>query len=379
MPPVLNIPRFAHLRKLSLQSRDLAVFLQQPAFLAHLESLDVSMALIHLLECDVLDALSPIHQHPNISISIHLHRFNILAPASVFNTMERCIDFALAMGTRWDGVFGRVRNLTLGDAGCNNLSASREFSRWLGLFPAAETVSWDDYSTVAGPSLRTRQIAQKVDRHVLNGAVSAVLVAPTSASGTASNFLSLPDDIILAFFEYLSDELFDLSLVSRRLNFLALPVCLSREDIVDRLTGQYTVLIGPYPRARDALAALNVALFLPSVKSLHCHISRALHIYPLLNHLRRLISFMERLPSVGEVSLQFGTTDSTPPLTHYDPLQYQWCALFEQLLNIIVAKSCVSLSVNGSPYLFPSHMTWKARILDEHKKKINSTLTPSLD
>ncbi|KAJ7154366.1 hypothetical protein C8R43DRAFT_1000976 [Mycena crocata] len=365
-----DVPRFAHLRKLSLQWRDLAVFSQQPAFLSQLESLDVSIALIHLLECELLDTLSPTCQHPHINLSIHLHLFEGLAPASLINAFERCIDFALAMGPRWSDVFSHVRYLTLGDAG-GDFGASCEFARWLRLFPA-ETITWDDGSPVAIPSLLSRHLVREALRHQSRSAAVVEFIPPSTT--TAATFLGLPDDILLALFEYLSDELFDLSLLSRRLNFLALPVYLDRAGVVDRSTGKCTVLVGAYPQPRDALAALSIALFVFDVKSLYCDISRAPHVYPSLDQLRRLISFVERLTSVEEASLCFGASDSTPRPAPYDPLQYQWCMLFEQLLNTVVAKSRTSLSVTGSPYLFPSDMAWKQRILDSHNK--NVVLTP---
>ncbi|KAJ7136588.1 hypothetical protein C8R44DRAFT_868723 [Mycena epipterygia] len=386
-PTVRDIPQFPHLTKLSLHTDYLAIFLRRPDALPRAESLDIAMSIRDLIVPSILPDLSLIHRHSTLDITLHVDGFSFLY--SPTDAMDCCIDFALAMGAKWGQVFGRVQALVLRNLCCSVVD-SPEFSRWLTLFPMLKTVSWtDDYCDMGPMHIFTREIARKVtaafipEDIVAAGQSSQIwsgnTLIPTSAK---TRFLDFPDDILLTLFEYLlSTELFDLSLVSRRLNVLALPVYLDREGIFDRSTGKYTVMLWDRPEARDSLAALTITLFPPHPTSFSCcYIRRPLHaypVYPAINHLRRLISFVQRLSSIDEVSLHFGVSSTILRRSEeYDPLQHRWCSLFEELLNVIVAKSCTSLSVQGSPYLFPAAEPWKERILEEHQKTV--TLSPPL-
>ncbi|KAJ7136598.1 hypothetical protein C8R44DRAFT_360123 [Mycena epipterygia] len=383
-PTVRDIPQFPHLTKLSLHTDYLAIFLRRPDALPRAESLDIAMSIRYLMVPSILPDLSPIHRYSSPDITLHVDGFSFLY--STTDAMDCCIDFALAMGAKWGQVFGSVKALVLHNLCCSVVD-SPEFSRWLTLFPMLKTVSWtDDYNYCdMGPMhIFTREIARKVTAFIPED------VATSQSSQIwfddnlipKTRFLDFPDDILLTLFEYLlSTELFDLSLVSRRLNVLALPIYLDRKGIFDRSTGKYTVTLWDRPEARDSLAALTITLFLPHPTSLsYCYVRRPLHaypVYPAINHLRRLISFVQRLSSINEVSLHFGVPSTILGRSEeYDPLQYRWCSLFEELLNVIVAKSCTSLNVQGSPYLFPAAEPWKERILEEHQKTIK--LSPPL-
>ncbi|KAJ7136628.1 hypothetical protein C8R44DRAFT_976158 [Mycena epipterygia] len=375
-PAVRDIPQFPHLIMLSLHADYLTIFLRRSESLSRVRFLDLGIHIRDLMEPPVLPDLVAIHRYPFLDITLHVQGFGSLYSTTVM--MDRCIDFALAMGTQWGRVFGCVKTLMLNNVGCSVVH-SPEFSRWLALFPALKIVRWtDNYCHLGATHVFTREIRRKrIGINTVAGGpfpqVRVELVGDTLIPMPAdSGFLSFPDDILLTIFEYLpSTELFDLSLVSRRLNFLALPVYLDRERILSRSTGNYTLMLSDRPKARDSLAALTIMLFLPRPTSLSCYIWRPPHvIFPSIDHLRRLISFVLRLPSVDEVSLHFGvpSVSHTSCFEEYDPLQYRWCSLFEELLNIIIAKSCTSLSVQGSPYLFPAAELWKERNLEGHQK-----------
>ncbi|KAJ7443863.1 hypothetical protein FB451DRAFT_1568578 [Mycena latifolia] len=351
--PVRDVPLFSDLTTLSVRSHYLPILLRHPDSLPRVESLDIMIAMSVLMSPDIFDDLAPIHRYPFFDISFRIDGFIFFYPPGLVRAMERCIDFALAMGKiKWGIVMVHVKKVVLDDTGCS-VGAYPAFSRWLALFPALETVIWDGDSSEWAPSIPIQDDAV-ADVAGTDDSTSNVVSIPESWVTTVPNFLSLPDELLLAVFEHLSMELFDISLVSRRLHFLAIPVYLAQEKIFNLSTGHYSVTLAPYPSGRDALSVLNIALILPRPKSVHCSIHRAHHVYPSINQLRRLLSFVERLPFVDEVSLYLHAfpPDAGPAL-HFEGLQDRWSLLLGQLLNTIGAKSCTSLTVQGSLYLFP--------------------------
>jgi len=70
------------------------------------------------------------------------------------------------------------------------------------------------------------------------------------------------------------------------------------------------------------------------------------------------------------VILYFAISKNSQPGEHHAFLQYRWCSLFEELLNVIVSKPCIRLVVRGSPYLFPEATRWNHRLLSEHSKRV---------
>ncbi|KAJ7193543.1 hypothetical protein GGX14DRAFT_701115 [Mycena pura] len=365
-----DIPRFPHLTVLSVGSEYLAIFLKRPDFLSTIERLNISIPMGDLMSPSLLNDLAPIRRFPALYISVKLDRINLGGGNS---DMERCIEFALGMEQKWEDVFGRVQDLalmrpgTLYDTGA--LHEEPLFSRWLAHFPALKRVTWDNCSSDEFPFVLVRRgIYESSERPVPEA--SAANSSESQSSRPGINLLDLPDELLIAIFQLLSEELFDLGLVSRRLNFLALPLFLAKRRIWNFSTRCCTIYLPSNPKARDPIAALTVALSLPHVKELRINVFRLTYIYPSLNHLRRLVSVIRRMTVFESVSLYFAISKNRQPGEHHAFLQYRWCSLFEELLNVIVSKPCTRLSVRGSPYLFPEATRWNHRLLSEHSKRV---------
>lgn len=119
-----------------------------------------------------------------------------------------------------------------------------------------------------------------------------------------STLLLLPDSVLLAIFHHLSKELYVLSLLSRRLHHLALPLFLSQLDVPDP-SGSPRLYLCSVVRQLDALSALRIALFLPSIVHLTCHFPpedlSTEDLSASFRSLTRIRSLAEKLSSIGEV------------------------------------------------------------------------------
>ncbi|KAF7318812.1 hypothetical protein HMN09_00216500 [Mycena chlorophos] len=356
--------RLDALTELRVSWSQLAVFLKQPDFLAHLERLYITAPMRVLCGPSILDDLAPLARYPApAQMQIKLTQFNLMT--GVIWGMEKCIDIALGLPDKWRGVFGRVTELVLVQTYQPQLHNIPVFRRWLALFPAVRRVEWDECS-----SDEFQEVFSK--GALYPGADEPLTTEP-------SPFMNIPDDIIISILEFLPDDLFDMALVCRRLNYLASHALLTAPRLWNRSTASCTIKLDVYPAARDMLAALQVALVLPEIKELRVHIPRTGHIYPTINHLRRLVRILRRLDSLESVSLHFGVAFKPQLEQHHVTLQYRWTELFQSLLNIIVKKeTCTALHVHGSPYLFPDEIRWNQLHTNNVWKRVRLVLPPPL-
>ncbi|KAJ7092918.1 hypothetical protein B0H15DRAFT_832950 [Mycena belliarum] len=169
----------------------------------------------------------------------------------------------------------------------------------------------------------------------------------------ASGFLDLPTEILSAIFEnpaLPAHTLHSLSLVCRRLHLVALPSYIARH--VDAESNLTTTL---QSNGRDLLATLQSALFVPQVTRITCVFPHpcCTSIVPLLPHLRRLQTFITRLPAVEHVTLVLDASNSADMCLSVgdDKGLEAWAAHLEALLNCIVRKHCKSLAlVHGGQF-----------------------------
>jgi hypothetical protein len=140
--------------------------------------------------------------------------------------------------------------------------------------------------------------------------------------------------------ENLADaDVFSLSLLSRRLHYLALPVYLIRCNVPDpfsiSLPGGMVFL-----RAHNfnALPALQTALFIPSISSMTCTFRHRDYI----TDIRRLASWISRVSHVTEARFNLPFNSDKDILTDGVTL---WA--IEHLLAALVEKSCLKLSFKG--------------------------------
>ncbi|KAF7316523.1 hypothetical protein MIND_00171600 [Mycena indigotica] len=351
VPPLpRDVPRLALLNELSVGSGYLVAFLQRPNFLARIARLHITIPMGDLLLPSLLNDLAPIKRSPPAQMSLSLDKFNLLA--SAIWAMENCIDVSLGLGNKWKDVFSRVKDLTLVRTHYPALHESPVFRRWLALFPAAKKVTWDEYSSDDYPVVFSKQrIYASEDVHETK-----------ESKSNNTQFMDFPDDILISILELLTDELFDVALVCRRLNYLTIPIFLMASNIWNRTTHCCVIKLNSYPIARDHLAALSIALVLPHIEEVWVDIPRSGYIYPSLNHVQRLIPVLKRIDMVKKVSLRFGVAPKMHLEEHHIHLQYRWCSLFQELLNVVVNKeTCTTLHIRGSPYLFPDEIRWNQR------------------
>ncbi|KAJ6459666.1 hypothetical protein C8R45DRAFT_1030670 [Mycena sanguinolenta] len=164
-----------------------------------------------------------------------------------------------------------------------------------------------------------------------------------------AGLLDLPPEILLSVLEYpaVSDTtVYFLALVCRQLHFVALPVYFSRHGLTP---SSKSIVITMREGRRDVLAALKSALFIPDTEDIECifpHPS-CTSIFSLLIHLKRLESYVSQLPSVKRVTLRLDVRGSACLSVGDDRSLRAWTAGLESLLNCIVEKKCVSLSMMG--------------------------------
>ncbi|KAJ7836135.1 hypothetical protein B0H14DRAFT_3460880 [Mycena olivaceomarginata] len=117
-------------------------------------------------------------------------------------------------------------------------------------------------------------------------------------------FVDLPTELLLMIFDFLHDELFCLSLLCRGLHFLALPIFLERNSIVNPCE---TTLVdfGMMRSPSDTvLRALTVALFVPSIKQLTC-VFPSTYTFRRVDNIWRVTRLMRRMTTVENLSLEF--------------------------------------------------------------------------
>ncbi|KAJ7107166.1 hypothetical protein C8R43DRAFT_937331 [Mycena crocata] len=162
-----------------------------------------------------------------------------------------------------------------------------------------------------------------------------------------AGILDLPTEILIGVFETPSiptDAIYFVSLLCRRLHFIALPIYLRRQGMDFNLK---SVVITMRSDRKDVLSALQTALFTLQTKQITCifpHPS-CTTIFPILPHLQRLRKFISRLESIKTVTLQMDAPESVCLAVGDDSALQAWSMHLADLLNCIVQKRCSSLSM----------------------------------
>ncbi|KAF8128048.1 hypothetical protein K438DRAFT_1948900 [Mycena galopus ATCC 62051] len=162
-----------------------------------------------------------------------------------------------------------------------------------------------------------------------------------------AGLLDLPTELLIDILEnptFPTETLYALSLLCRRLHFIALPIFLSRHGFAP---DSIAVTIQIREDGRDLLAALQSSLLPTQPQSLTCvfpHPS-CTSIFPLLPHIERLEKYISCLPSVQHVTLELDTWGSVCLAVGDDRALRAWAIDMESLLNCIVEKQCASLAI----------------------------------
>ncbi|TFK72293.1 hypothetical protein BDN72DRAFT_957452 [Pluteus cervinus] len=178
--------------------------------------------------------------------------------------------------------------------------------------------------------------------------------SPPSTS-TYASFLDLPNEILFLIFSQpgFTTELHHLAKCSRRLNRIALRIFFAIHGISD--PSAYTRLVFLKPSVSrgyrfDVMSALQINVSLTSIEKLSCAFPPAPYppYYP-VKELRRFTQLIERLERVGEVILVLDGRDRYKGIAGDDTLLRQWSEVFGRLLNLLIEKSCTSLTMqNGN-------------------------------
>ncbi|KAJ7284613.1 hypothetical protein C8J57DRAFT_1289097 [Mycena rebaudengoi] len=169
-----------------------------------------------------------------------------------------------------------------------------------------------------------------------------------------------PNEIILEILRYLDKSdpgIFALSTSCKRLHYLALPIYLAGHGIPNSTSLASEDLI-IHADELDILAALETALFIPSLQHISCSFAlssarygySALDMDVFIRHIRRLANFLLTRENVGEVTLIFkdlniwAVDESTGVLE-------TWSAAISRLLDVILEKQCKTLTVDGGMFI----------------------------
>ncbi|KAJ7264771.1 hypothetical protein C8J57DRAFT_1623727 [Mycena rebaudengoi] len=297
--------RLSNLTSLSVRPEHLHILLQVHN-LPSLTALCVRLELLELVAQATLRAMGKISRlvETNHKVSPTLE---IRADTSAADLMCRELDVALAQEALWDLAFASIGYMRLPDYADNSLNVP---SRWLTLFTGLRTFSWvgrgldSPKRSVGFLTAELRRTSPKIHTIIVRDVAiepSPTAIRPPQKTG----FLDLPDDVLLMVFAHLDSELYSVSRMTRRLHLLALPIYFSQNGIDDPTTSCNFGLVN-HPTGGDILSALNSALFLDQIKAVSCQLhSWGDSIACYLHNIERLTVFLEKFPSVTDVSLYF--------------------------------------------------------------------------
>jgi hypothetical protein len=163
-----------------------------------------------------------------------------------------------------------------------------------------------------------------------------------------TGLLDLPNEILAEIFSYLSEnDLYSLTLLSRRIHHVAIPVYLAWHGVKNC---QDDILISA--NETNNLTVLRLALFISSIRRLHCEFRSTW----LLRDMQELARFLDKLTRLEEVVLDFkkvrfwnnGEISFQGQSVNYLAL---WREHLTQLLTKLQRKSCVRITVNAGSVL----------------------------
>ncbi|KAJ6556542.1 hypothetical protein DFH09DRAFT_1365563 [Mycena vulgaris] len=351
------LPEFRFLTKLSAHTSYVSLFLMRRNPLSALTVLTLPPTIIHRI---ITKHHEPFYIHiPGIIRRLRDINHG-LSPLPVtifmdgkFPMLSLHIDASLALDP---GVLDSLREIThLVLEDFNSLTDAQSLSRWLRLFPSLRSVSWQDLDNEraarANISHLAREISRacpKVEAITAQGVrynLSSIFIPVEMLGKAVLTFCDLPTEVLLCLFDFLNAELFWLSLVCRRLHFLALPIFLTRNFIADPC--EAAILdIGAMYDPDLVMRGLTVALFVPSIKHL---------VSDFPTPIQRATRLIRKLATVEKLSLDFAYNNYRLEHVSWDGAYQErriWEACYSilsDLLNQVHAKSCTSLTVFGSP------------------------------
>jgi hypothetical protein len=280
-------------------------------------------------------------------------------------TLSKYIDRSLGLDPELADRLREITHLVLGEGFEASTIDPQLFCRWLRLFPSLQQVSWGSAGPERVATGRIFPLAREISRAcptvetiVAQGvrhSISATLSSIETAEGSnavASRFVELPTEVLLLVFDFLCDELFSLSILCRRLHYLALPIFLEKHSIPDP-SDTTRLHLGWMASSSTVVHALIVALFIPSIRNLICVFPDYTYAHLLVESMKQFTRLIQRLTAVQTLSLEFGldfyhAANSTIGYSEERLWQTTYPAL-RNLLDAVSSKSCTSLKIIGCP------------------------------
>ncbi|KDR81962.1 hypothetical protein GALMADRAFT_221863 [Galerina marginata CBS 339.88] len=173
------------------------------------------------------------------------------------------------------------------------------------------------------------------------------------------DFIDLPNEIILYILGHLpEDDLYGLSLLSRRMNYMSLPLYLSRRSFGSRPNDR--LVLFDY-NSRDVLRALNVTLFKTSLTRLHYPLDCEKPPGELKRELRAMHGLLTRnLSSLREVTIDFHNiidlqlfdlvlqtpvSEVVPKVVPSSGVPNELQSELIELLDAVIDSGCMSLAI----------------------------------
>ncbi|KAJ6490376.1 hypothetical protein C8R47DRAFT_1320054 [Mycena vitilis] len=170
----------------------------------------------------------------------------------------------------------------------------------------------------------------------------------------------LPNELLLLILghpDLPSAALLNLSMLCRRLNYLALPIYFEKHGMQDPAENANLAL---RLDNRDALSALQMALFIPAVTKISCSFPDSeTSVRPLFPHIRRLRALLTRLEFVRQVTLVLGTSGGFCSATGEGA--ETWALEFGELLNTILKRGCTSITLRYGTYFYKAYELYPHR------------------
>ncbi|KAJ7036633.1 hypothetical protein C8F04DRAFT_1394206 [Mycena alexandri] len=371
------LPAFRSLTKLSAPAPYVSLFLMRPHPLPALTSLEIPPTNIW-----------KIATHHHTLIYLHLPKIlrrlrdinHILYPLPVTISSEwrghetsfllaQHIDTSLALDPVKSDALREITHLVLEDFNSSLHPQCNCVYHWLKLFPSLQQISWQGttghrHATDTDIPRLAREISRSsptVKNLIVNGthySICRILTSadegPGLAGGMSSTLVDLPPEVLLSIFEFLDAELLSLSVLCRRLHFLALPLFLGRHSIPapsEKTLVNFDAFCTPDD---DVLRALTITLFVPSIEHLSCVFPDPTYIYRHLESIRRVTRLVKRLERVGKLSLEFYPNhfrlNTSIPKFYSENRVWELCYdALRDLMQAIGDKLCTSLSVIGCP------------------------------
>ncbi|EAU92421.2 hypothetical protein CC1G_00640 [Coprinopsis cinerea okayama7 len=186
-----------------------------------------------------------------------------------------------------------------------------------------------------------------------------------------SALLVLPNELlhkILSHPDLPADDVFQLAFTCRRMKQVCLPVYLDRAGIktpekecnivIPQYSQSKSYLSEDPPRHSHVLQALRLTPSITNVDALSCSFPYTPSMLEQIRHLDNLEQFIRQLKTVSTVALVFDPEDCLCAKytgTTSDETLRLWTNGIGNLLNAIVERKCISLSVKGLRYMCSSY------------------------